>query len=83
MKPSQRKFYRTVIQIEVLSEEPFASMVLEDIAEAVDEGPCSGRTKVRRREVVDGPTMAKLLDAQGSDPGFFNLTDVGEDTDDG
>ena len=82
MKPSKRKFYRTVVQIEVLSDEPFASLLLKDIAQVVDEDPCPSRTKVRHREVVDGPTMAKLLEAQESDPGLFNLTEDGEDTDD-
>jgi hypothetical protein len=77
--PSQRKFYRTVIKVEVLSEEPVSFDDLSDVVEAITTGDCSGDWKEELSQEVDGPTMARLLEAQGSDPDFFNLTEDGED----
>jgi hypothetical protein len=80
---SSRKFYRTVIEIEVLSEEPIPdAMELGTILAEGDNGGYSLTDRVKlENEEVDGPTMAKLLEAQASDPGFFNLTANGEDAD--
>jgi len=76
------RFYRTVLKIEVLSEEPLAhgDMSLSDIDYAITEGHCSGVVTLDTEEEVDGPTMARLLIAQGSDPGFFGLTESGEES---
>jgi len=75
-----RMFYRTVIQVEVLSEEPFSFDNLNSIHEAITDGDCSGLvTTVIDNENVDGPKMAKLLEEQGSDPSFFQLTNDGQD----
>lgn len=76
-----RKFYRTVISVEVLSEEPVVFSDLDHVYEAISVGDCSGCWKVIATEEVDGATMAKLLIAQASDPEFFGLTDEGEDAD--
>lgn len=78
---TNRKFYRTVIQVEILSDTPYGEdSDLEIIAFDIGNGDCSGRvTDILRNEEVDGKTMASLLQSQGSDPGFFQLTDDGED----
>lgn len=77
---SKRKFYRTVIQVEVLSEEHFSFGNLADIHYAVKEDDCSGGlTTVIDNQGIDGPQAAKLLVNQGSDLAFFNLTEEGED----
>lgn len=80
---TNKKFYRCVIQFEILSEEPFDdSISLETIAEEVDTGSWSGMfLDDIANEEVDGATMAKLLTAQGSDPGFFQLDEDGNSTD--
>jgi hypothetical protein len=81
---AQRMFYRTVLKLEVLSQDPIAydEMELADIVEAVTTGDCSGGVeRVVLNEEVDGPTMARLLQAQGSDPGFFGLTEDGTGAD--
>ena len=81
---SKRKFYRTVVQVEILSEDPFVldesdgngitSPLLDAISEAVTSGHCSGDiTAPVLNEEKTGPEMAVLLKAQRSDPGFFNL----------
>lgn len=79
---SKRRFYRTLIVYEVLSEEPLGSVSLEQIANETREGDMSGQFKPSDELEVDGLTMAKLLQAQGSDPAFFQLTADGEDTED-
>lgn len=74
----KRTFYRTVITVEVLSEEDVVGgMCLADIAHEIVYGDLSGRYRVTRTESVDGPTMARLLSEQGSDPEFFGLDEDG------
>ena len=81
---SQRKFYRSVVQVEVLSEDPWSEESLVDLGElayAITDGDCSGKATVSvHNEEKNGKEMAELLSAQASDPGFFMLTDDGEDS---
>ena len=80
---SKRKFYRTVIQIEVLSEEPYSSTDLEKINSDITEGHQSGLvTLVVDSEELDSKICAEKLQAQGSDPEFFSLDIHGHDTED-
>lgn len=76
---STRKFHRTIITIEVLSEEPYNPEDLNDVAHDITTGDCSGNWSITKQEVVDGETMAKLLIQQRSEPGFFQLDDEGND----
>jgi hypothetical protein len=81
---SKRKFFRTVVTIEILSEdEPFDTDDLGAIAGAIDSGPCSGSVKVVSVDEVDGGHMAKLLQEQASDPEFFQLDSEGNDLEEG
>lgn len=78
---TDRKFYRTVIHVEVLSEEPYTfSGNLVDVANDISSGDCSGVARTIQEEKCDGVRMAQLLLAQGSDPEFFMLDDSGNDT---
>lgn len=78
---TDRKFYRTVIHVEVLSEEPYTfSGNLVDVANDISSGDCSGVARTIQEEKCDGFRMAQLLLAQGSDPEFFMLDDSGNDT---
>jgi hypothetical protein len=78
--PSNRKFYRTVFQVEVLSEEPYENNNLDTLYYDITEGHCSGKvTKIVHNEEKTGPEIAKLLEAQSSEPEFFQLTPEGED----
>jgi hypothetical protein len=79
---SKRKFYRTLVTVEVLSEEPYYPETLEQVAHDICEGDCSGDWTHEKSIEVDGLSMAKLLIAQGSDAGFFRLDDKGNDIDD-
>lgn len=83
VKCSTRKFYRTVFQIEVLSEEELPiDMCLRAVMSECEDGPYSGDVQKRVETIIDGRQAAKALQKQGSDPGFFGLTDQGEDTED-
>lgn len=78
--PSSRTFYRQVVTVEILSETPIPdSLELEDIADEITNGAWSGNVEVTVNEQIDGPRMAELLAAQGSDPAFLQLTDDGDD----
>lgn len=80
--PSKRKFYRTKLVVEVLSDEPYTEDDLNYVNRDITDGDCSGEVTNLGSEEVDGPAMAKLLMSQASDPSFFNLTPEGEDTED-
>ena len=76
-----RKFYKTKITIEVLSEEPIPDdMNIADIAFEGEEGMFSiGNTKNYKQTVLNGKQAANALKKQGSAPSFFLLNDEGED----
>lgn len=77
---TERKFYRQVVTVEILSEElKDFDNDLEAIAAAITDGDCSGVVSVEVSDEVDGLAMARLLAAQGSDPGFFMLDEEGND----
>jgi hypothetical protein len=79
---TQRKFYKTVIQVTILSEEPFSSDELENLETVnyeITEGGCSGVVKEISHEELTGKQAAEALQAQGSDPELFQLTEDGED----
>lgn len=78
---SKRTFYRTIIQVEVLSENPYGFNSLADTAHDILHGDCSGKVGVVRHSVLNGRACARALLHQGSDPGFFRLTEKGEDMD--
>lgn len=83
-KARQRTFYRSVLTIEILSDDPIPEdLSLEEIQEAITVGDCSGDTKWQAlNEPKTGKEMAKLLQDQRSDPGFFLLNDDGTDSED-
>lgn len=70
---SKRKFYRTVIEVEVLSEVPYCFTDLQRTAYDIVYGECSGVCRVAKSEVCDAQQMHEYLEAQGSDPMFFGI----------
>lgn len=74
---TKRKFYRQVFHVEVLADAPIdmSGLICELVEGAQDY---SIRVREDDEERVDGLTMAKLLISQESDPGFFGLTDDGD-----
>jgi len=76
---TERKFYKTIIQVEILSEEALPSgLSLTDIDFIISEGDCSGQLQTISEEVLDGKQAAQALLKQGSDPDFFMLTEEGD-----
>ena len=77
---TERKFYRTVVHVEILSEEPYVfSGDLYSLAEDMDMGDCSGVARTIQEEKCNGARMAQLLISQGSDPEFFGIDEAGND----
>jgi len=77
---NKKKYHRYVYKVEVLSEKPLPyDLSFSDIDYEITEGDCSGEMLEPEHEEVDGKKMAKLLIDQGSDPGFFRLTEDGEE----
>lgn len=67
------KFYRSVITVEILSDEQLPDgMDLQSVYQEITSGGSSGMVEhpVWNEEVTERH-MAELLTAQGSDPGFL------------
>jgi len=76
--PEEHKYFRTVFQIEVLSE---GTPIEEDmdvyaIAMAIGDGDCSGKTSVVLTQGLSAKEAAAALESQGSDAGFFQGLDL-------
>lgn len=77
---TSRKFYKSTMQITVLSEEPFHWESLADIDYEITYGECTGAVEdLRSNEVLNGTEVAKELTSVGSEPGFFQLDENGND----
>ena len=77
---TERKFYRTTIALEILSENPIPEGL--EVADIVDEavhGAYSMRHLPSTVTVLDGKEAADNLAVQGSDCHFFSLTPEGND----
>jgi len=75
-----RRFYKTTFVVEILSEDLVPDEYdLKDCLEEAETGAYSGDVKSMESVEVSGPEMAKLLAEQRSDPGFFGLTNDGQD----
>ena len=80
---TKREFYRKIVEVEILSEEPIGPIDdLSHLDHMITMGDCSGQVNHLLQHKLDGKQMAVALMDQGSDPGFFRLTETGEDTDD-
>lgn len=77
---SQRKFYKTVIQVTILSEDPYpVTYNLEQIHNDIQEGDCSGVYREIERKEINAEIAVKELMEQGSEPEFFQLDQEGND----
>lgn len=76
----KRKFYKTVLKVEILVEdEPLEWSDLKDVAYAISQGDCSGIVKEVSTKRLSCKRAAEELIAQGSDPEFFQLDSSGND----
>jgi len=76
---TERKFYKTIIPLEILSEEPIGEREIANVIEEATNGSFSMRVLPNQETVLNGKEAAEALQEQASDPGFFNLTEAGED----
>lgn len=78
-----RKFYRSVIEIVVLSEEPLSQddLTLGEIAYAIQEGDWVGLWEIKATQVLGGKQATAALLAVGSGPEFFRLNQDGSELD--
>lgn len=78
---AKKKLYRTVIQIEVLSEDPIPEgMSLDQIEEECNTGSFSGvHDFIKTNEVIEGEEAVKAVMAQGSSPDFFQMDENGDE----
>jgi hypothetical protein len=76
-----RFFFKTVVQIEILSENPFEFISLTDLDCLISKGLVAGDVQIIEQDELTGKEAAAALIQQGTDPGFFNLTADGEDAD--
>jgi hypothetical protein len=77
----ERKFYKTVVSYEILSEEPIGEVSLEDIAYECENGHWSGVFGDTVITELTGKEMAEAARKQGTDPEFFMLDDDGNTID--
>ena len=69
---SNKKYYRTVFKIEILSPEPIEDGIgLEDLSSQIYEGNYSGVFLDNEVEECDEKRITELLENQGSDASFL------------
>ncbi len=72
---SEKKFFKSQVVIEILSEEDIGDPSLEKILYQITEGDWSGVYSVKKVEPLNAEQMRVALIGQGSDPDFFSLGD--------
>ncbi len=78
-----RKFYRTLIQVEVVSEGPYDPQSIEQLRDDIINGDCSGKWEVVESEEVSGKEVVALCATHETEPSFFRLGADGNDLTEG
>jgi len=78
---TERKFYKRIVRVEVLSDQPIGEVKLELVAEAISVGDWDGWVEWEDLQEMNGKEAAEALISHQSDPEFFQLTDDGKDLD--
>ncbi len=77
---SKRKFYKKIVILEFLSEEPMPDFYnIGQMVFEAEQGENSMRTISEKDSVLNAKEAAKALIQQDSDPDFFRLTKNGQD----
>jgi hypothetical protein len=77
---TNRKFYKTTFKLVVLSEDPIEDRNFDRVMEECDSGDLVLGSLDASGEMMNGEEAAEALYSAGSEPGFFRLTDDGEDS---
>jgi len=76
----KKKLYKSIIQIEVLSEEPINGMSLTSIIDEGDTGSFSIKTKdIKIDKEIKGIRAVREMKLHGSDVEFFQMDEKGND----
>lgn len=79
---SKRKFFKQVLTVTILSEDvPLEWDDLGDVAKAIDDGPCVGTIEDNGPVPLSAFAMARALEAAGSEPSFFMISEDDENND--
>lgn len=70
---SNRSFYKTIVTVEILSEDEIHPSSLSEISEQIESGDWSGAWDISSVEILSSEKMAQALIDQGSDPSFFQI----------
>lgn len=73
------KFYETTITIKVLSDRDINELELSDVIEEATTGDCLLSITKRKMKPISNKTTVRKTYEYGSEPGFFNLKDNGEE----
>ena len=66
------KFFKTILKVEVLSEDcDVSSLGLDAINYAITDGDCSGLVTVEEVKQLSEEELVAECDKQGTDPAFF------------
>jgi hypothetical protein len=75
----RRQFYRTILQVTVLTEQPYQPQSLATVAEDIDTGDAPGKWALISQAPFTPQDAARELEQQGSDSEFFGLSPTGWD----
>lgn len=74
----KKKLYKTVIQVEILSEEPYKGEELDTIHNDITFGHCSGIARdVSRNQELEGRAAAEEVKRHGTTLEFFQMNEAG------
>ncbi len=78
---AKKTIYKTVIRLEILSEEPIPeNMSIDDIQEECNTGSFSGIHDITvANKPIKGIAAVKEMRKQGSDPDFFQMDENGNE----
>ena len=76
----KKTIYRTVIRMEVLSDEPIGEVDMQEILNQTENGDWSGRNITLEQDFpLTGKKAANAVFKQGSDPEFFQMDKSGNE----
>lgn len=74
-----KRYYETVFEVRVLSEDPIDSYGIKEIAYEITDGDLIGIFEQTRKIKLTGLEVVQRLKDFGSDSEFFGLDDQGND----
>ena len=77
---SKKKIYKTIITVEVFSDEPIDEISLADVVYEITDGEWVGNVTYAYKNIeLTGDKAVKEIKGVGSDPDFFGMDDLGNE----